>query len=93
MEHRICRLCEDSDDVRHLVQYAVRSYVHWKCHLNRKSLDDGLAWLRSLHSHQIRNAPVLIVQDWLDARGWEGERSLELLLQMLKDVDQREAKL
>jgi len=93
MEYRICRLCESSDEVRHLVQYAVRSFVHWKCYLNRKSLEDGLAWLRGLHSHQLRNAPVLIVQEWLDARGWEGDRSLELLLQMLKDVDQREAKL
>jgi len=90
MEHRICRLCEGSDDTRHLIQYAVRSYAHWSCYLKRRSLEDGLAWIRGLHSHEIRSAPVLIVQDWLEARGWEGERAMELLLSAAKDADRRE---
>lgn len=89
MEYRICRLCEESDDTSHLVQYAVRSYAHWKCFLSRKSLEDGLAWIRGLYSHQIRNAPVLIVQDWLDKRGWDGDRAMELLLQAVKDAEAR----
>lgn len=90
MEERICRLCEESDDTRRLIQYAVRSYSHWGCYLKRKSLEDGLAWIRGLHSHEIRQAPVLVVQDWLEARGWTGERSMEILLQAAKAASSRE---
>ena len=89
MEYRICRLCEESDDTSRLVQYSVRSYAHWKCLLDRKSLEDGIAWIRGLYSHQIRKAPVLIVQDWLDKRGWTGDRAMELLLQAAKEKDAR----
>ena len=92
MEYRICRLCEESDDTKRLIQYAVRSYVHWKCFLSRKSLEDGLAWIRGLHAHEIRRAPVLIVQEWQDARGWEGDRSMDLLLQDVEDAENREAR-
>jgi hypothetical protein len=75
-----------------MIKYSVRSYAHWNCLLKRKSLEDGLAWLRGLHSHEVRNAPVLIVQNWLEARGWKGERSMELLLSAAKDANRREAR-
>lgn len=90
MEFRICRLCESRDSTRHMIEYLAGSYSHWKCHLNRKSLEGGLEWIRTLPSHQIRNAPVLIVQDWLDGRGWEGDRAMELLLNAAKAACQRE---
>jgi len=32
---------------------------------------------------------VLIVQEWLDKRGWEGERAMDLLLKAIKDVEAR----
>jgi hypothetical protein len=92
MEYRICRLCEDSDSTRRMIKYSVRSYAHWACQLRRMSLEDGLTWLRSLSSHQIRNAPVLVVQDWLDERGWSGSRALELLLAAAQASDLREAR-
>lgn len=91
MEHRICRLCEESDETRRLIQYAVRSYAHWGCYLKRKSLEDGLAWIRGLHSHEIRQAPVLVVQEWLEERGWTGDRSMEILLDAAKAAARREA--
>lgn len=92
MEHRICRLCESSDSVARMVKYAVRSYVHWGCRLKRSSLEDGLAWLRSMPSHVIQGAPVLKIQGWLDDRGWKGERALELLLQAAKSASTRESR-
>lgn len=90
MEYRICRFCEDQDDARRMIQYAVRSYAHWACLLKRKPIEAGLEWIRSLPSHEIRNAPVLIVQDWLDERGWEGDRGMELLLSAAKAASHRE---
>jgi hypothetical protein len=75
-----------------MIKYSVRSYAHWSCFLKRKSLEDGLEWLRSLPSHEIRNAPVLIVQDWLEERGWKGERSMELLLNAAKGAAHRETR-
>lgn len=90
MEHRFCRLCEDRDDVRNMIKYSPVSYAHWACQLKRKSLGDGMAWLRSLPFQDIRQAPVLIVQDWLNDRNWKGTRSLELLLNMAKEAKVRE---
>lgn len=92
MEYRICRLCEDSDSTRRMIKYSTRAYAHWGCMLKRKSLEDGIAWLRGLPSHEIRNAPVLVVQDWLDERGWTGDRSMELLLGAAKEAELREAR-
>lgn len=90
MEYRICRFCEDQDDACRMIQYATRSYAHWACLLWRKSLEDGLEWIRNLPSHEVRNAPVLIVQAWLEERGWTGERSIELLLSAAKAACHRE---
>jgi hypothetical protein len=73
-----------------MIHYSVRSYAHWSCLLKRASLEDGLTWIRSLPSHEIRNAPVLIVQDWLEERSWTGERSMELLLRAAKAACHRE---
>ena len=53
----------------------------------------GAASMIFCWAHEIRRAPVLIVQEWLDARGWEGDRSMELLLQAVKDAEKREARL
>lgn len=73
-----------------MIKYSPVAYAHWGCQLKRKSLEDGLTWLRSLPFHEIRQAPVLIVQGWLDERGWRGDRSLELLLTMVKEAKVRE---
>jgi hypothetical protein len=89
MEYRICRLCESQDDSRRMIKYSVRSYAHWDCQLRRMSLEDGLAWLRTLPAHELRHTPVLVVQDWLDVRGWVGGRAMELLLGMVKAADKR----
>ena len=89
MEYRICRLCESQDSARGMIKYSVRSYAHWACQLRRMSLEGGLEWLRSLPAHEIRNSPVLVVQDWLDVRGWTGGRAMELLLGMAKAADKR----
>jgi len=92
MEYRICRYCEDTDNARRMIKYSTRSYAHWSCLLGRKSIEDGLEWLRSLPSHEIRNSPVMAIQEWLDARGWTGQRALELLLGMAKAADRKSAK-
>jgi hypothetical protein len=91
MEYRICRLCESQDSVRGMIKYSARSYAHWACQLRRMSLGEGLAWMRSLPAHEIRNSPVLVVQDWLDVRGWTGERAMELLLGLVQAADKRGA--
>jgi hypothetical protein len=88
MEYRICRLCESEDSTNHML-YIARSYAHLECRLKRMSLEDGLAWLRSLSAHDIRNAPPLVVQNWLNALGWTGDRALELLLGMANEADKR----
>lgn len=91
MEHRICRLCEESDDTDRMIKYATRSYAHWGCFLKRKSLEDGLAWIKALYSHEIHRVPVLIFQGWLDQRGWAGDRGMEILLRAATAAELREA--
>lgn len=63
-DFRTCRICHQTtyDTPDAMVRVGVRHSVHWKCKFN--SLPDRearVAWLRSLRSHQLKQAPALLL--------------------------------
>lgn len=75
-----------------MLKYGVRHYAHHVCALreNGATFESGMAFIESLHTHQIRSFPVFKFAEWLKSRGRLGATAPDVLQKAIAKAKERE---